>query len=84
MKITVPNTLGSAVRDHRKKKQMTQSRLAEIVGVFQKDISKLENNPEKTNFGLVLQVCAVLEMDMYIESSIYGSSRSKNNTILDF
>ncbi|MBK6264755.1 helix-turn-helix transcriptional regulator [Marivirga sp. S37H4] len=52
--------LGSAIKQARKKKKLTQSQLGELVGVKKAQISKLENSLTNARFDTVLKVFKAL------------------------
>ena len=67
------------IRNRRKKLRITQKQLAEIVGVSQAYISKLENNYIFTNITLleIIKLSKALNLDVvelakyFIDKSIY-------------
>ncbi|MDX1836680.1 helix-turn-helix domain-containing protein [Legionella taurinensis] len=60
------NELAILLRDQRKKLQLTQKEMGERVGLKQKTISALENNPENASIRTLQRVLAALEMDMQL------------------
>lgn len=66
MKINTPKDLGAIIKDSRKSCDWTQAKLAERIGVFQKDISNWETKPEKITIDMLIKVCAALDLDFNI------------------
>ncbi|QRN04256.1 helix-turn-helix domain-containing protein [Legionella sp. MW5194] len=60
------NELAILLRERRKKLQLTQKEMGERVGLKQKTISALENNPENASIRTLQRVLAALEMDMQL------------------
>ena len=62
MRIKSVGNLGDLVRDQRKQRGWSQTRLAEKVGVSRLWISQLENGKESVEFGLVLKTLRALDL----------------------
>ena len=75
MLINLTKDIGSVIRDTRKKKGWNQTLLAQKVGVTQRKISVIENDPTKVGLGIILYVCSALELKLEIKpSSSYTST----------
>ncbi|WP_417448103.1 helix-turn-helix domain-containing protein [Idiomarina abyssalis] len=66
MKINTPQDIASVLRDARKSKKWTQTELADRLGVYQKDISKYELQPDKISADMLLRLCAMLDLKVDI------------------
>lgn len=53
--------LGAAIREARKRRNLTQAQLGKIVGVQKAQISKLENNFTNARFETILKVFDALQ-----------------------
>ena len=69
MKINTPNDIGYLIRDARKAHTWTQAQLAKKLGLFQKDISRIETDPSKVSLVTLLNVCAALNIKVLAERS---------------
>lgn len=54
--------IGKKIATARKNAGMTQTELAEIIGVYQKDISRWERNELKPNIEYFAQICKALNI----------------------
>jgi DNA-binding XRE family transcriptional regulator len=52
--------IGKAIKEARKKRNLTQSELGELVGVKKAQISKIENNLSNARFETILKVFKAL------------------------
>lgn len=59
--------LGRIIRDERKRKGYTQTKLAHYSGVGINFISNLENGKESSELGKTLRVIQTLGMDAFIQ-----------------
>lgn len=84
MYINLAKDIGVIIRDSRKSKQWNQTELASKVGVTQRTISVMENDPTKIDFGVILQVCAVLELKLEINTNVLHQSFDKSTSELDW
>ncbi|HEW98414.1 MAG: transcriptional regulator [Candidatus Parabeggiatoa sp. nov. 3] len=66
MLINLVKDVGSVIRDARKRKGWNQTQLAQKVGVTQRKISVIENDPSKVDLGIILYVCSALELKLEI------------------
>jgi len=64
MRIKTAETLGELVRDQRKQRGWSQSRLAEKIGVSRLWVSQFENGKESVELGLVLKTLRALDMSL--------------------
>ena len=79
MKINLSADLGRVIRDTRKAYNWTQSDLAGKVGLFQKDISRIENDTAKVQLQKILVVCAALTIQ--IDASLSNKSLEQSQTV---
>lgn len=66
MIISSPVQLSIVATEQRKKLGLTQSEVAEMVGLKQKTISNFENNPEKVMLSTAFAILAALEMNLKV------------------
>ncbi|MDQ7051033.1 MAG: helix-turn-helix domain-containing protein [Enterobacterales bacterium] len=84
MVINLAKDIGVIIRDFRKKKQWNQTELANKLGLTQRSISVMENDPTKIDFGIILQVCAALGIRLEINTSSLYKALDKSSTELDW
>ena len=72
MKVNTPKDLGAIIKDSRKSRNWTQAKLAERIGVFQKDISNCETKPEKITIDMLIKLCATLDLDLNIDKQSHN------------
>lgn len=66
MNINIPSDLGGLIRSTRKARGWNQAYLASLVGIHQPDLSDIERDPKKANFGLILKICAALHLKLSV------------------
>ncbi|RUO31088.1 helix-turn-helix domain-containing protein [Aliidiomarina soli] len=66
MRLNTPQDIGAMLRDARKAKSWTQAELASRLGMYQKDVSKAETQPEKLNVAVLLSICAMLDVRLSV------------------
>ena len=78
--------LGHAIRDARKKRNLSQEELGKLVGVQKAQISKLENSVTNARIGTILKVFNVLNakinFTVSLDPQIEGQSISKKRKLL--
>ncbi|PHS18539.1 MAG: hypothetical protein COA86_07550 [Kangiella sp.] len=84
MYIHLAKDLGAIIRDSRKSKQWNQTEFANKLGLTQRSISVMENDPTKVDFGIILQVCAVLGLKLEINTNALHQSHDKSSAELDW
>ena len=60
MIINLPSDIGSIIRDARKRKGLTQTQLAQMVGIQQRTISVIETDPSNTSLKKIVKICKAL------------------------
>lgn len=70
-RIRLPYYIGSAVRDMRKKKKMTQADLADITGTSVKFISDLERGKESVQMDKAFDLLRALGLHLYLVPADY-------------
>ena len=60
-------TVGDRLKRFRKRKNLTQKQLAELVGIDQGDISKLENGLRNPTIQLLKRIADSMNMTLKIE-----------------
>ncbi|MFT4938141.1 MAG: HTH-type transcriptional regulator/antitoxin HipB [Paraglaciecola sp.] len=77
MYINIPADLGGLIRTTRKALGWNQAYLASLVGIHQPDLSDIERDPKKANFGLLLKICAALQLKLSV-NDLSGKQSSTN------
>ena len=75
MLITSPKQLAIHLRDDRKSKNLSQTKVADPVGLKQDTVSKFELNPETTSIQTLFRILSSLNLEMHIvqkSESIYS------------
>ena len=67
MYINTPKELGKFIAKHRKDKGWNQSQLAELIGIHQPEVSKMETDPSKVDLVIIMKVLALIEADLIVE-----------------
>jgi HTH-type transcriptional regulator / antitoxin HipB len=73
MIIRSPKELAIFAADQRKQLGLSQSEVAERVGLKQKTISAFENNPERTMLSTALLILSALHQDLEMRPKNRGS-----------
>jgi len=61
------SALGRAIRDARRARGLTQSRLADLSGVTQPTVSSAERGVRRISLDTVLRLFAALQLDLFVE-----------------
>ncbi|MEW9625808.1 helix-turn-helix domain-containing protein [Rhodanobacter geophilus] len=64
--LVTPSQLGSMLQAARKARGMTQSALADRIGLSQSRISHLEQNPHDLSVGQLLAWCSALGLELAV------------------
>ncbi len=67
MKITSPRQLAIYLRDLRKTQKISQTTLANKVGIKQDTISKFEQNPDGTKIETFFKILSALNLELHVE-----------------
>ena len=67
MLIHSPHELALAIKNRRKQLNLTQEAVSDLVGLKQKTISAIENNPDNIRLSTLFRVLAALETDLNIQ-----------------
>jgi HTH-type transcriptional regulator/antitoxin HipB len=62
--VRTTNQLAATLSDYRKKAGLTQTQAVELVDLFQKTISKFENDPKTSTLDTFFRLLAVLGLDI--------------------
>ncbi len=68
MYINTPKDLGKFIAKGRKDKGWNQSQLAELIGIHQPEVSKMETDPSKVDLIIIMKVLALIGADLIAES----------------
>jgi len=71
--VRTPNNIGHAIRRARKEKNLTQKRLAEMSGVWQETISKIETGSGGTRLETIFHLLAALDLEITVNDRSKGS-----------
>ena len=69
--VRLPKDVGHAIREERKAKKLTQKQLADLSGVWQETISKIESGAVNTKLETIFNLLSALDFEITI------SKRSK-------
>lgn len=69
--ITIQKDFGSFLKDHRKRKDLLQTEVAERAGITQVYYSAIECGTRQPKFSLVLKICEILDADLKEFISLY-------------
>lgn len=67
-KIRAPDQLSPIFAAFRKRHNLSQTQLAQRIGVTQQTVSQLERNPGKATVGRLLRALAAMEVEMVLQS----------------
>lgn len=68
--------LGALVREERKRRQLSQQELADLVGTGQKTISAIENGNEGATLETAFRLLAVLQLEIALSPRALTPGRS--------
>ncbi len=68
--------LGALIREERRRRQMSQQELADMVGTGQKTISAIENGNEGATLETIFRLLAVLKLEIELSPRSLGSAKS--------
>lgn len=77
MLIRSPKELAMLITNKRKKLKLSQTEVANLVGLKQKTISAFENKPENLKLDTLFLVLSALELDLNIASKSNNDIRWK-------
>ena len=66
MKITSPKLLAQALKNARSRKNLTQQRTAEQIGIKQSTVSGFENQPDKARIETLFKLLSALELELHV------------------
>jgi HTH-type transcriptional regulator / antitoxin HipB len=76
MMIHSPQELAEFMRNHRKRKPLSQAEVSDRVGLRQKTVSAFESKPEDTKLETIFKLLSALDLDLYIvpkgETAVQG------------
>ena len=73
--ITHPNQIGATLQGRRKALKLSQTEVAERLGLSQNRLSELENRPETLTVEQLLALPNVLGLDLHIAERAGGKSK---------
>ncbi|HEJ7885427.1 TPA: helix-turn-helix domain-containing protein [Serratia liquefaciens] len=66
MKITSAQMLAHTLRNERKKRNQSQSKTADSIGLKQATVSAFENNPDGTRLETLFKLLAALDLELQV------------------
>lgn len=72
--VRTPKNIGFAMREARKAKNLTQSDLASLSGVWQETISRIENGSCGTKLETIFALIAALDLELTVTERSKGDS----------
>lgn len=78
MKITSAKMLANALRNERKKRNQSQQKTAETIGLKQATISEFENYPDGTRLETLFRMLAALDLELHIAPRNQPSESKKD------
>ena len=75
MIINSPKDLGLFIAAERKKQKLSQKKVGDLVGLKQKTISAIENNPETVKLDTLFRVLSALSLEISITSKDDSSNK---------
>lgn len=66
MLIHSPEVLSQFIREQRKQQKLSQSQVAETVGLMQATISDFENKPEGTRIETLFRILAATNVELHL------------------
>ena len=74
----IKELLGKRIREYRKKRNMTQFQLAEMLGVDDKHLSRIELGKNMPQSSMISKICEVLEIEPKELFEFYHLDKPKN------
>lgn len=76
VKFTDPKSLSIYLRDERRRRGLSQSKIGDLVGLRQGTVSKFESMPEKVQLDTLFRLLSALELDLSVKPK--GSDLKKD------
>lgn len=73
--------IGEAIKQARKKRELTQTQLGELIGVKKGQISKIENNLTGAKFETILKVFRVLDAKINFNVELLNQKINLENKV---
>ena len=80
MKVTDPKTLSVYLRDERKRRGISQSQVADLVGLRQGTVSRFESAPEKMQLDTLFRLLSALELELDVKPKGSNKPQNQNDT----
>lgn len=64
--LTIPSQLGAVLRSSRRTRRLSQTDLAQRIGLSQARVSHLEQHPQNVNFEQLMAWCSALGLELYV------------------
>lgn len=68
MKITSPDMLAQALKNSRKRQNLSQQATANQIGVKQATVSSFENHPDKSKVETLFKLLSALDLELSLTS----------------
>lgn len=66
MKITSPGTLAQAIKNARKRRNLTQQFVSGQIGLKQATVSSFENHPERSRIETLFKLLSALDLELRV------------------
>jgi len=80
-RVRLPKYIGNAIRQTRKKKQMTQGDLADVTGTSVKFISDVERGKATVQMDKVFDLILALGLQIYLTDTPLSKPQKSSNTV---
>ncbi|NHB93849.1 transcriptional regulator [Photorhabdus cinerea] len=83
MSITSAKMLAHALRNERKKRKLSQDKVADSIGIKQSTVSEFENYPDGTRLETLFKLLAALDLELQVTKRgalLHAWSSSSNNS----
>jgi DNA-binding XRE family transcriptional regulator len=70
--------IGSAIKQSRKERKMTQSELGNLIGVQKSQISRIENNPKNVTLETLVRVFTALQATIKLQIELPKIQMNQN------
>ena len=77
MLVQSPQVLAKLIKDQRKKLKLSQAEVGDLVGLKQKTISAIENNPDSVKISTLYRVLSALKLDIRISAKQAPNTATK-------
>lgn len=76
------NDLGTKIRELRKAKKLTQEQLAEMIGIDDKHLSRIENGYHSPKYNIMQKLARVLDFNLFAMNNVEIHEISEQDKII--